>query len=149
MQTCNAPTAQPSHGQIELLQDGHPMLQGFAGLSAAGMEPGYDKVNQDYICIQPLATADASSGTSYMFAVLDGHGAEGANRGLAFFGHIKLLRTCHATLLYCCKPHLLVLMAHVMRCCPHDCVKLRQQLQSSFHFQAGTEPHPGSSFGVQ
>lgn len=53
------------------------MLQAFAGLSAAGMEPGYDKVNQDYICIQPLITGDTENGQSYMFAVLDGHGAEG------------------------------------------------------------------------
>jgi serine/threonine protein phosphatase PrpC len=41
------------------------------------MEPGYDKVNQDYICIQSLTTEDASKGQSYMFAVLDGHGSEG------------------------------------------------------------------------
>ena len=54
------------------------MLQGFAGLSAAGMEPGYDKVNQDFIYIQPLNTGDAASSQSYMFAVLDGHGVEGA-----------------------------------------------------------------------
>lgn len=41
------------------------------------MEPGYDKVNQDFICIQPLVTGDVASGQSYMFAVLDGHGVEG------------------------------------------------------------------------
>ena len=41
------------------------------------MEPGYEKVNQDYICIQPIVTGADASNQSYMFAVLDGHGVEG------------------------------------------------------------------------
>jgi hypothetical protein len=73
---------QQSEVITEVVQGGHALLQGFAGLSAAGMEPGYDKVNQDYICIQPIDSGDTSveaRGKSYMFAVLDGHGAEGAS----------------------------------------------------------------------
>jgi serine/threonine protein phosphatase PrpC len=67
------------------------VLQGFAGLSAAGMEPGYDKVNQDFICIQPVDSGDApleARGQSYMFAVLDGHGAEGVIFLCMFFQQI-------------------------------------------------------------
>jgi serine/threonine protein phosphatase PrpC len=59
------------------MQEGHQVLNSVVGLSAAGMEPGYDKTNQDFICIQPLGKGPSNE-KSYMFAVLDGHGVEGA-----------------------------------------------------------------------